>query len=132
MEYILGGATFVKTIPNPTRPKKITFTKAQKGYRKDVERCFGILQARFGIVRGATRGWDKEDLRYIMLACIILHNMIVEDKRPEDTDDDLESDEEEDNNTRPRIAEVWDGPTGQDFEEVGRDAHTFEGNGFEV
>ncbi|KAL6136646.1 hypothetical protein ACLB2K_061941 [Fragaria x ananassa] len=53
--------------------------------------------------------------------------MIVEDERPEDTDEDLESGEEEDNNMRPRIAEVWDGPTGQDFEEVGRDAHTFEG-----
>nr|XP_011465704.1 PREDICTED: uncharacterized protein LOC105351849 [Fragaria vesca subsp. vesca] len=55
-------ATFVKTIPNPTRPKEITFVKAQEGYRKDVERCFGILQARFDIVRGAARGWDKEDL----------------------------------------------------------------------
>ncbi|KAL6196232.1 hypothetical protein ACLB2K_031847 [Fragaria x ananassa] len=62
-----------------------------------------------------------------MLACVILHNMIVEDKHPKDTDKDLESDEEEDNNMRPRIAEVWDGPTGQDFEKVGRDAHTFEG-----
>ncbi|KAL6133525.1 hypothetical protein ACLB2K_065760 [Fragaria x ananassa] len=62
-----------------------------------------------------------------MLACIILHNMIIEDECPEDTDEDLESDEEDDNNMRPRIAEVWDGPTEQDFEEVGRDAHTFEG-----
>ncbi|XP_004292547.1 PREDICTED: uncharacterized protein LOC101296636 [Fragaria vesca subsp. vesca] len=55
-------ATFVKTIPNPTRPKEITFAKAQEGYQKDVERCFDILQASFGIVRGATHGWDKEDL----------------------------------------------------------------------
>nr|XP_011470690.1 PREDICTED: uncharacterized protein LOC105353328 [Fragaria vesca subsp. vesca] len=50
-----------------------------------------------------------------------------EDKRPEDSDDDLESDEEEENNMRPRVAEVWDGPTGQDFDPVGRDVHRFEG-----
>ncbi|XP_062027743.1 uncharacterized protein LOC133743708 [Rosa rugosa] len=66
---------------------------------------------------GAARGWHKEDLRYIMLTCIIVHNMIVENERPEDSDD------EEDNNMRPRIAEVWEGPTGRDFDPVGRDAH---------
>ncbi|XP_040363854.1 uncharacterized protein LOC112169607 [Rosa chinensis] len=117
-------ATFLKTVRNPTRPKEIEFAKA---HRKDVERCFGILQSRFGIVRGAARGWHKEDLRYIMLTCIILHNMIVENQRPEDSDDELESDDEEDNNMRPRIAEVWEGPTGRDFDPVGRDAHHMNG-----
>ncbi|XP_024178011.1 uncharacterized protein LOC112183931 [Rosa chinensis] len=120
-------ATFLKTVRNPTRPKEIEFAKAQEGYRKDVERCFGILQSRFGIVRGAARGWHKEDIRYIMLTCIILHNMIVENQRPEDSDDELESDDEEDNNMRPRIAEVWEGPTGRDFDPVGRDAHHMNG-----
>ncbi|XP_062030454.1 uncharacterized protein LOC133746262 [Rosa rugosa] len=120
-------ATFLKTVRNHTRPKEIEFAKAQEGYRKDVERCFGILQSRFGIVRGAARGWHKEDLRYIMLTCIILHNMIVENERPEDSDDELESDDEEDNNMRPRIAEVWEGPTGRDFDPVGRDAHHMNG-----
>ncbi|XP_061993725.1 uncharacterized protein LOC133711636 [Rosa rugosa] len=76
---------------------------------------------------GAARGWHKEDLRYIMLTCIILHNMIVENERPEDSDDELESDDEEDNNMRPRIAEVWEGPTGRDFDPVGRDAHHMNG-----
>lgn len=117
-------ATFVKTIPRPTRPKEIEFAKAQEAYRKDVERCFGILQSRFGIVRGAARGWDKEDLRYIMLTCIILHNMIIEDEQPEDSDEELESDEEEENNMRPKISMVWEGPTGEDFEPVGRNGHT--------
>ena len=120
-------ATFVKTIPRPTTPKDILFSKAQEAYRKDVERCFGILQSRFGIVRGAARGWDRKDLRYIMLTCIILHNMIVEDERPEDSDDEMESDEEEENNMRPRMATVWEGPTGEDFDQVGRDGHNFAG-----
>ncbi|XP_062013939.1 uncharacterized protein LOC133730341 [Rosa rugosa] len=75
----------------------------------------------------AARGWHKEDIRYIMLTCIILHNMIVENERPEDSDDELESDDEEDNNMRPRIAEVWEGPTGRDFDPVGRDAHHMNG-----
>ncbi|XP_062008438.1 uncharacterized protein LOC133725264 [Rosa rugosa] len=96
-------ATFVKLIPRPTRPKDLKFSQVQEGYRKDVERCFGILQSRFSIVRGAARGWDREDLRYIMLTCIILHNMIIEDEKPDDSDEDLESDEEEDNNMRPRF-----------------------------
>ncbi|XP_024172040.2 uncharacterized protein LOC112178056 [Rosa chinensis] len=91
-------ATFLKTVRNPTRPKEIEFAKAQKAYRKDVERCFGILQSRFGIVRGAAY-----------------------------SDDELESDDEEDNNMRPRIAEVWEGPTGRDFDPVGRDAHHMNG-----
>ncbi|XP_062012658.1 uncharacterized protein LOC133729184 [Rosa rugosa] len=118
-------ATFVKSIPRPTRPKDLKFFQAQEGYMKDVERCFGILQSRFSIVRGAARGWDIKDLRYIMLTCIILHNMIVEDERPEDSDEDLESDEEKDNNMRPRLATVWEGPTGDDFDSVGRDGHNF-------
>ena len=55
----------------------------QEAYRKDVERAFGILQARFSIIRGPARGWSKENLQYIMMTCIILHNMIVEGEHEE-------------------------------------------------
>jgi hypothetical protein len=34
-------------------------------------------------VRGATRIWDEETLHNIMTACIIMHNMIIEDERPD-------------------------------------------------
>jgi hypothetical protein len=57
---------------------------AQAAVRKDVERAFGVLQARFAIVRGPAHFWDKNTLREIMNACIIMHNMIVEDERDED------------------------------------------------
>ncbi|XP_024190314.1 uncharacterized protein LOC112194298 [Rosa chinensis] len=60
------------------------FTRMQEAYRKDVERAFGILQARWAIIRGPARGWSKENLQYIMMTCIILHNMIVEDEHDED------------------------------------------------
>ncbi|XP_024196143.1 uncharacterized protein LOC112199345 [Rosa chinensis] len=82
---------------------------------------------RFSIVRGAACGWDRDDLRYIMLTYIILHNMIIEDERPDDSDEDLESDEEEDNTMRPRLAQVWEGPTGEDFDPVGIDGYYFNG-----
>ncbi|XP_012855095.1 PREDICTED: uncharacterized protein LOC105974525 [Erythranthe guttata] len=41
---------------------------------------FGVLQARFAIIRGAARFSKKEDLHEVMFACIILHNMIVEEE----------------------------------------------------
>jgi len=40
-----------------------------------------VLHARFAIVRGPTRSFDHKMLRNIMIVCIILHNMIVEDER---------------------------------------------------
>ena len=43
--------------------------------------CIRILQARFSIIRGLTRFWDEATLNDIMKAYIILHNMIIEDKR---------------------------------------------------
>ena len=53
----------------------------QEACRKDVERAFGVLQSRFAIVAGPTRFWSKDVLHDIMTACIIMHNMIVEDER---------------------------------------------------
>ena len=61
--------------------KKQLFTKTQKANRKDVEHAFGVLQARFTIVRGLARFFYSETLQDIMKACVILHNMIVEDER---------------------------------------------------
>ncbi|XP_028103716.1 uncharacterized protein LOC114302837 [Camellia sinensis] len=74
-------ATFVKTIPCPQGNKKKHFTMAQEACKKDVERAFGVLQARFAIVRGSARSWNLESIKVVMKACIILHNMIIEDER---------------------------------------------------
>ncbi|XP_062201677.1 uncharacterized protein LOC133904231 [Phragmites australis] len=77
-------ATFVKPIPSPVGRKRQHFVVQQAAARKDVERAFGVLQSRFPIVRGATRLWDEETLSAIMTACIIMHNMIIEDEREDD------------------------------------------------
>ncbi|XP_028081711.1 uncharacterized protein LOC114283080 [Camellia sinensis] len=83
--YLANGiyprwATIVKTISQPQGAKRQLFTRMQEPCRKDVEMAFGVLQARFTIVRVPTRGWSDEDLFYIMKTCIILHNMIIEDE----------------------------------------------------
>ena len=46
-----------------------------------MKRAFEILQARFAIIRGPARNMDKTEFSMIMKACVILHNMIVEDER---------------------------------------------------
>ena len=55
-------STFVKTISSPLGDKRKLFAKAQEAYKKDVERAFGVLQARFAIVRGPARFFYQETL----------------------------------------------------------------------
>ncbi|CAN6707468.1 unnamed protein product [Malus baccata var. baccata] len=100
-------STFVKTVPHPQTEKEKHFAKCQEGCRKDVERCFGILQARWAIIRAAARMFDVEALRSIMMTCIILHNMIVEDEYDYDGVDEYEPDPM--NNSRTRIYCAHDG-----------------------
>ncbi|XP_021320814.1 uncharacterized protein LOC110437041 [Sorghum bicolor] len=73
-------ATLIQSITLPMGNKKQYFAKAQEAARKMVERAFGVLQSRFAIVRGGARIWDEETLALIMRACVIMHNMIVEDE----------------------------------------------------
>jgi hypothetical protein len=80
-------ATLVKTIPEPRGSKRTYFAKAQEAVRKDVERAFGVLQSRFAIIRGPARFWDDKTLSEIITACIIMHNMIVEDEGILDPDE---------------------------------------------
>uniref|UniRef100_R7WBQ9 L-gulonolactone oxidase n=1 Tax=Aegilops tauschii TaxID=37682 RepID=R7WBQ9_AEGTA len=57
------------------------FAKVQEATQKDIERAFEILQTRFAIVRGPACFWDKKTLSNILICCVILHNMIIEDER---------------------------------------------------
>ncbi|KAM1281713.1 hypothetical protein ACFX2H_022154 [Malus domestica] len=72
--------------------------------RKDVERCFGILQFTTAIVRGAARLFDVESLRSIMMTCIILHNMMVEDEYNYEAVDEYEPDMMNNSRTRKYCA----------------------------
>jgi hypothetical protein len=59
----------------------------QSALRKDVERAFGVLQAHWEIVRNPVWTWGLETIGDIMMSCIILHNMVVQDEQ----DGDFES-----------------------------------------
>lgn len=49
-----------------------------KSLRKDLERAFGVLVSRSHILRDPCLFWDRRIIVDILLACVILHNMIVE------------------------------------------------------
>ncbi|XP_024014249.1 uncharacterized protein LOC112088195 [Eutrema salsugineum] len=74
-------ATFIQSIHLPQSEKEKLFATRQESVRKDVERAFGVLQARFAIVKNPALIWDKEKISKIMRTCI----MIVEDERKSDT-----------------------------------------------
>ncbi len=84
--YLANGiypewAAFVKSIHLPQTEKHKLYAQYQEGARKDVECAFGVLQSRFNIVRRPARSWKRKSVGRIMKACVILHNMIVEDER---------------------------------------------------
>ena len=115
-------STFVKSMSKPRTDQEKHFCKKQEAYRKDVERCFGILQSRSAILRHGARLFKLEDLRCIMIGCIILHNMIVDD---EFVEENFEECHEEDL-MNPAMSSVYDryvDARGQPipFEPVGRD-----------
>lgn len=56
-----------------------------------MERAFGVLMARFAILKTPARLWDKDDLSVMMRACIILHNMIIESQRDDLVDSDFDN-----------------------------------------
>ena len=70
---------FVKTIAAPIGEIEKNFSKAQAALRKDVERAFGVLQARFAIVARPVKFWTLGKISDVMKCCVILHNMIVTD-----------------------------------------------------
>ncbi|XP_075475817.1 uncharacterized protein LOC142512858 [Primulina tabacum] len=74
-------STIVQSIHDPHGPKKKYFEMKQESCRKDVKRAFDVLQSRFVIVTSPARTWKKHHLHDIMTACIIMHNMIIEDER---------------------------------------------------
>jgi len=83
-------SVFVQGFSVPNTPIDKNFTYWQESIRKDIERAFGVLQARWGILTKPARQWDREYLDSILECCVILHNMIVEDERDLPNVDDFE------------------------------------------
>ncbi|GJX87080.1 ALP1-like protein [Tanacetum coccineum] len=73
-------ASFVKSFTVATDPKHTYFKQRQESARKDVERAFGVLQGRWGLIQQPARAYEVNTLRRIIYAGIIMHNMILEDQ----------------------------------------------------
>jgi hypothetical protein len=75
-------APFYKTISQPQGAKRAQFSIVQEAQRKDVERAFGVLpQARlWRILALPCKLWSVGAMNHVIIACIILHNMIIEDE----------------------------------------------------
>ncbi|XP_071681414.1 uncharacterized protein [Lolium perenne] len=72
---------FMKGVTLPQSEKQRMFTAAQSAWRKDIECAFGVLKARFNILAVPGRSYSRRTLGLIMRACVILHNMIIDDER---------------------------------------------------
>lgn len=84
--YYLGDGiypdwpTIVKAPRDRQTPAAKLFASAQEGARKDIERAFGVIQIRFGITRMPCRMWYLVDMHSAMMCCLVLHNMIIQDR----------------------------------------------------
>ncbi|ETN12292.1 hypothetical protein PPTG_09158 [Phytophthora nicotianae INRA-310] len=74
-------AIFQSSISAPQGNKRKCYAVQQEAARKDVERTFEVLQQRFRILALPCKLWSVDAMKDVMLACIILHNMIVEDEQ---------------------------------------------------
>jgi len=72
---------FVSPNPNPITPAEKSFNRLQEAPRKDVERLYGVMTARFHILLHPGRFGSVEQIMLAGKAAPILHNMVVEQRR---------------------------------------------------
>lgn len=73
---------FLHSILNPNDKEESYYASRQEGRRKDIERAFGVLQAKFHIVALPCKLWSNIEMKNIMYCCVIHHNMVVNEIRP--------------------------------------------------
>ena len=57
--------------------KKKDFANKHEVAIKDVEKCFGVLKARWPNLQQPSRLWGLCDIENVVIACCIMHNMII-------------------------------------------------------
>nr|GFC02447.1 nucleotide-binding, alpha-beta plait [Tanacetum cinerariifolium] len=59
-------ASFIRSFTVATDPKHTYFKQRQESARKDVERAFGVLQGRWGLIQQPARAYEVNTLRRII------------------------------------------------------------------
>jgi hypothetical protein len=94
-EYMVDGEVFVKLLylvdgiyppltrflsseSDPHTKLAYSYARDQEAFRKDVERGFGVLKLKFLSLLHPINLHHKDDIYYLVLACILMHNMMVE------------------------------------------------------
>ena len=70
----------VKGIKEPITEEEKALTTAQESARKDVERAFGNLQAKFQAMATPILLHDLQNIADLCSCCLIMHNMCVSDR----------------------------------------------------
>lgn len=68
---------FVRPIHDAPTIGEQCYSKAQEAIRKDIERFFGVIQARFHVLRKDNESWDVEKVVLTTNVCCILHNLLI-------------------------------------------------------
>ena len=71
---------FAETFQYPSDLAEGKYANRHEHFRKDIERAFGLLVSKFGILEIPLRGWYLEDLRSLIDCCIIIHNDLFHPK----------------------------------------------------
>ncbi|GKE50274.1 ALP1-like protein [Tanacetum coccineum] len=67
--------------PGAHDTKRIRYKQAHEAARKDVERAFGVLKKKWAIIKTPARSRSLRTIMKLMYTCIILHNMIIKDRK---------------------------------------------------
>jgi len=83
--YLVDGiypslSCFLATINDPTTTLDCFFAPKQEGWRKSIERAFGVLKKKFLSVGSKCFLYHQEDMFYLVTASIVMHNMMVHER----------------------------------------------------
>jgi hypothetical protein len=92
--YLVDGihpslSCFLATINDPSTKHDCFYAPKQEGWRKSIERAFGVWKKKFLLVGKGTMLHHRDDIFYLVKATIVRHNMMV-DVRTDDME--MESD----------------------------------------
>ena len=81
--YLVDGiypalTRFLATISDPSSRIATYFATKQEAWRKDVERAFDVLKTKFLCLSHPVQYHYTDDIFYVAMACVAMHNMMVE------------------------------------------------------